>query len=74
MILFYFSTAAFLASRSLLFPWWLVSVGGLGGICITSDIKNYLTLGLKLLNNVAEISNSNPTSCRSASTLKRKRV
>ena len=74
MILFSDSNAAFMTRISLWFPWWLVYVGSLWGIFTPYDINNYLTSGLKLLKNVAEMSNGNPNSCGSAFILKRKRV
>ena len=48
LILFSAPIAAFLTKRSLLFTWWLVSIGDLGGTFIYYDINNYLTQGLKL--------------------------
>ena len=74
MILFSASTAAFLTRISLWFPWWLVSFGSISGTYTPSDINNSLLSGLKLLKNVATISNRNPYYCRIASILKRNRV
>ena len=74
MILFSASNSAFLTRRSLWFPWWLVSVGSLWVTCTPSYIKNSLTSGVNLLKNVSAMSNRNPTSCGSASILKRKNV
>ena len=74
LILFYYSTAAFMTRISLWFPWWLVSFGSLWWTCNPYDIKNYLTSGLNLLKNAVAVSNRNPTSCGSASILKRKQV
>ena len=48
-IFFSVSTTTFLTTKRLWFTWLLVSFGGLGGAWTPSDIKNYLTSGLKLL-------------------------
>ena len=74
LVLFYVSASLFLTSRSLWFTWWLVYVGTIWVTFTPSDIKNSLTPDLKLLKNVAKMSNGDPTSCGSASILRMKRV
>ena len=64
----------FLTRRSLWFPLWLLSVGGLGEKCKPSDIKNSITSELKLLKKIAEMSNGYAIYWCIASILKRKRV
>ena len=63
---FYSCTTAFMTKMSLWFPWWLVSVGGLGVTWTPYDIKNSLILGLKFLKKVALMSNGNTTSWEGA--------
>ena len=74
IVFLYASMSAFLTKRSIWFPWRLVLVGGIWGNWTLSDIKNYLTLGLKLLKRVAYIYNGNTVSCGGELTLKSNRV
>ena len=71
LVLFSVSTATFLTKGRIWIPRWLDSVGGLGVTWTPSDINNYLTPGLNLLNKVVEIPNGNKSSCGSASALMR---
>ena len=64
LIFFSDSTDAFMTKISLWFPWRFFPDGGLGESWTPSFINNYLPSGLMLLNNVAEMSNGNMTSCR----------
>ena len=74
LVLFSYSTTAFMTKGSLWVTCWLVSIGDLGGTWTPSDIKNCLTSGLNSLKNVSAISDRNTTSCGSASILNSKRV
>ena len=51
LIFFSPSKAPFMTKKSLYFPWWLVSVGGLEGICTPSNINNS-HVGTQVVENV----------------------